>query len=123
MSAICACHRAFGTTEIQEEILLILPLNELLQTLQVCRSWANSTLRIRQTLYLEPTQQLLDLDVDNWKLHVETPSTEDKCRSLDEHQSAFIEVTKLGQPVNFDHPDTDDESDIAEPFKLKTPGP
>lgn len=64
-----ACHLVSDVTELREEILLHLSLNELLHSLKVCRAWKISTRRIRQALYFEPTSRLLDLDVNVWKLH------------------------------------------------------
>lgn len=62
-----ACTRVFAVAELQEGILLHLPLNELLRNLRVCRTWAKSTRRIRKALYLEPTERLVELQDKYWK--------------------------------------------------------
>ncbi|KAF2167693.1 hypothetical protein M409DRAFT_53676 [Zasmidium cellare ATCC 36951] len=52
--ATTACARAWSIAEIRDQILLELPLHEILRNLCVCRDWANSS-KILEVVFLRPT--------------------------------------------------------------------
>lgn len=107
-----ACHRVFATAELQEEILLHLPLNELLRSLQVCRAWHASTRRIRQALFLEPTRRKVDLDDQRWRFHIDSPATEDDTMDIDQ-RNHFLSDEDTDMETDENDSEYQDESDMT----------
>lgn len=114
-----ACHRVFDVTELREEILLQLSLNELLHSLEVCRAWKISTRRIRQALYLEPTERLLDLNVNVWKLHDLDSHDGDDGSSVDGKVEPYVITAVDGDTVAVD---ADTKSQQPSSMKISSGG-